>query len=65
VIGLPDTRAQKIFRPNREEVTGGWRKIRNEGLHNLYSRNVIKVIKIKKIEIGEGLACMRRGEKCK
>jgi hypothetical protein len=53
MIGLPDTRAQKIFRPNREEVIGCWRKIRNEGLHNLYSRNVIMVIKIKKIETGE------------
>jgi hypothetical protein len=26
-----------IFGPKREEVTGGWRKIHNEELHNLYS----------------------------
>jgi hypothetical protein len=27
----------RIFRPKREEVTGGWRKLHNEELHNLYS----------------------------
>jgi len=27
----------RIFGPKREEVTGGWRKIHNEELHNLYS----------------------------
>jgi hypothetical protein len=25
-----------IFEHNRKEVTGGWRKIHNEELHNLY-----------------------------
>jgi hypothetical protein len=25
-----------IFGPKRDEVTGGWRKLRNEELHNLY-----------------------------
>jgi hypothetical protein len=30
----------------REEVTGGWRKIHNEELHNLYSLpNIIRIIK--------------------
>jgi hypothetical protein len=27
---------RRIFGPKREEVTGGWRKILNEELHNLY-----------------------------
>jgi hypothetical protein len=27
----------KIFGPKSEEVTGGWRKLHNEELHNLYS----------------------------
>jgi hypothetical protein len=27
----------KAFRPKREEVTGKWRKLHNEALHNLYS----------------------------
>jgi hypothetical protein len=34
-----------IFGPKREEVTGGWRKLHNEGLHNLYtSPHIIGVI---------------------
>jgi hypothetical protein len=36
----------KIFGPNRDEVTGGWRKLRNEELHNLYSSpSIIRIIK--------------------
>jgi hypothetical protein len=26
---------RRIFRPKRDEVTGGWRKLHNEELHNL------------------------------
>jgi hypothetical protein len=33
----------------REEVTGGWRKLYNEELHNLYSSNT----KSDKIEVDE------------
>jgi hypothetical protein len=33
----------RIFGPNREEVTGGWRKMHNEELHNLYSSRNIEV----------------------
>jgi hypothetical protein len=32
-------RALKIFGPKRDEVTGGWRKLHNEELHNLYYTN--------------------------
>jgi hypothetical protein len=28
---------RRILGPKRNEVVGGWRKIHNEGLHNLYS----------------------------
>jgi hypothetical protein len=28
---------RRIFGPNRDEVTGGWRKLHNEELHGLYS----------------------------
>jgi hypothetical protein len=44
-------RVQKtIFGPKRDEVIGGWRKLRNEELHNLYSSpNVIRMIKPKKM----------------
>jgi hypothetical protein len=35
-----------IFEPKRDEVTGGWRKLKNRGLHNLYfSPIVIRMIK--------------------
>jgi hypothetical protein len=27
---------RRVFGPKREEVTGGWRKLHNEELHNLY-----------------------------
>jgi hypothetical protein len=27
---------RRIFGPKRDEVTGGWRKLQNEELHNLY-----------------------------
>jgi hypothetical protein len=37
---------RKIFGSKRNEVTGGWRKLRNEKLHNLYSSpSIIKMIK--------------------
>jgi hypothetical protein len=28
---------RRILGPKRDEVTGGWRKLHNEELHNLYS----------------------------
>jgi hypothetical protein len=28
---------KKIFGSRRDEMTGGWRKLHNEELHNLYS----------------------------
>jgi hypothetical protein len=27
----------RLFGPERDELTGGWRKLHNEELHNLYS----------------------------
>jgi hypothetical protein len=34
-----------IFGPKRDGVTGGWRKLHNEELHNLYSSpNIIRII---------------------
>jgi hypothetical protein len=37
---------RKIFGPERDEVIGGWRKLHNEDLHNLYgSPSIIIIIK--------------------
>jgi hypothetical protein len=34
-----------VFALQREEITGGWKKVNNEGLHNLYSStNFVRVI---------------------
>jgi len=36
---------KKILGPKREEVKGGWRKLHNKELHNLYSLpNIIRVV---------------------
>jgi hypothetical protein len=41
---------RRIFWPNKEEVAGGWRRLHNEELHNLYtSPNIIRVIKSRRI----------------
>jgi hypothetical protein len=32
---------RRIFGPKRDEVTGGWRKLYNEKLHNFYSSSSI------------------------
>jgi hypothetical protein len=51
--------------PKRKEVTGGWRRLHNEELYNLYaSPNIIRVIKSK--EDGMVGACSIHGgdEKC-
>jgi len=36
----------RISRPKREELVGGWKRLHNEELHNMYaSPNIIRVIK--------------------
>jgi hypothetical protein len=35
-----------LFGPMRENVTGGWKQLHNEEIHNLYSSpNVVRMIK--------------------
>jgi hypothetical protein len=37
---------RRIFGPKRDRVMGGWRKLHNEELHNLYSLpSIIRIIK--------------------
>jgi len=41
---------RRIFGPKRDEVTGEWRKLHNEGLNDLYSSpNIVRVIKSKRM----------------
>jgi hypothetical protein len=41
---------RRIFGSKRDEVTGGWRKLHNEELHNLYSSpSIIRMIKPRRI----------------
>jgi hypothetical protein len=41
---------RRIFGPKRDEVTGGWRKLHNEELHNLYScPSIIRMIKSRRM----------------
>jgi hypothetical protein len=41
---------KRIFGPQRDDVAGGWRKLHNEELHDLYfSRIIIKIIKSRRM----------------
>jgi hypothetical protein len=41
-----ENRVLRIYGPKRDELTGDWRKLHNEELHNLYSSpNIIRMIK--------------------
>jgi hypothetical protein len=53
---------RRIFGSKRDEVTGGWRKLHNEELHNLYSSpSIMRMIKSRRIRWVEYVA--RMGEK--
>jgi hypothetical protein len=56
---------RKIFGPRRDEVTGGWRELHNEELHNLYSSpTIIRVIKSRRMRWAGHVARMGGDEEC-
>jgi hypothetical protein len=52
----------RTFGPKRDGVTGGWRKLHNDELHNLYSSpSIIRIIKSRRMRWAGHVA--RMGEK--
>jgi hypothetical protein len=56
-----ENRVLRIFGPKRDEVTGGWRKLHNEELHNLCSSpSIIRMIKSRRMRWAGHVARMGR-----
>jgi len=56
-----EKRLFRIFRPKREEMVGGWRRLHNEELHNLQvSPNIVKVIKSRRMRWAGLITHMRQ-----
>jgi hypothetical protein len=52
---------RRIFEPKRDEVMGGWRKLHNKELHDLYSSpSIITMIKSRRIRLAGHVARMWR-----
>jgi hypothetical protein len=53
---------RRIYGPKKNEVTGGWRKLHNEKIHNLYSPpSIIRMVKSRRLKWAGQVA--RMGEK--
>jgi hypothetical protein len=53
---------RRIFGPKRDEMTGAWRRLHNEELHDLYSSpSIIRIIKSRRMRWADHVA--RMGEK--
>jgi hypothetical protein len=54
------TALKRIFGPKRDENTGGWRKLHNEELHNLYSSpSIIRIMNSRRMRWAGHVARMR------
>jgi hypothetical protein len=50
MTGGVENRVLRIFGPKRDEVTGKWRKLHNEQIHDLYSSpSIITIIKARRM----------------
>jgi hypothetical protein len=60
-----NTVLRRTFEPKRGEVTGGWRKLHNEELRDLYSLpSIIRLTKSRKMRWAEHLAQMGKRNTC-
>jgi len=56
---------RRISGPRRDEVTGEWRRLHNEGLNDLYSSpNIVKVIKSRRLRWAGHVARMGQERGC-
>jgi len=56
---------RRIFEPRRDEVTGEWRRLHNEGLNDLYSSpNIVRVIKSRRMRWAGHVACLGEERGC-
>jgi hypothetical protein len=55
---------KRIFGPKRDEATGGWRKLHNVELHNLYYSPSIKSYQVKADEMDRACSMDGSGEEC-
>jgi hypothetical protein len=61
-LGVFENRVvRRIFGPKRDEVTGRWRKLHNEKLHDLYSSpSIIRIMKARRMRWTGHVARMGR-----
>jgi hypothetical protein len=62
ILGVLENRVlRRMFGSKRAQVTGGWRKMHNEELHNLYSSpSIIRMFKSRRIKWAGNVAQIRK-----
>jgi hypothetical protein len=56
---------RRIFGPKKDEVTGEWRKLHNEELHDLYSSpSIVRIMKLGRMRLAGHVARMGRRGTC-
>jgi hypothetical protein len=63
-LRVSENRVLRIFGLKRDEVTGEWRKLHNEELHNLYSSPSIISDQVKEDEMGRACSTNEGEEEC-